>query len=457
MKSVRAQVCFVLLVVLPTPGAVCETLRQDASQEITITNRTDRDIRIHVAYADVRGSQPVELTLEAGKQNTRSENRPLLVSFQSDGRTKQYVLVPGRTYHFATGDDGALDLLRTEKPADALNPNQDTRIVQVKAVADVGYRRKFSDWEQRIRKLLERVSAHFDGYFGIRFNLVECQPWEEQCVGRPANESLIELFKVEPGDAQLVVGFTVIDVSRWQQAELGVTNNFGRYLLIRESTSPALANRSELIVLHELCHVFGAFHVDDPRSVMQPAIEFCPHQFTVTQPTCEVLRLARRMDLQRGVESLDEATLSKITELYRKHRHPAETGEDPVTTGYAFQALLALQKEDWHRAWAMAFEVAQRSPRNLVAHLIIGQAALKLNDPTEAANRFREVIRQKPSQSVGHHGLAVALLLSGDAKSALKSAEEAVRLNPSDAEARELRDACRQLLEKQQQPKQMRK
>jgi predicted Zn-dependent protease len=249
----------------------------------------------------------------------------------------------------------------------------------------------------------------------------------------------------------------VIDVSRWQQAELGVTNSFGKYLLIRESTSPALANRSELIVLHELCHVFGAFHVDDPRSVMQPAIENCPHQFTVTQPTCDVMRLTRQMDLDRGVESLDAETIGKITDLYRKHRHPAETGEDPVTTGYAFQALLALQKEDWRRAWAMAYEVAQRSPKNLVAHLVIGQSALKLNDPVEAANRFREVIRQKRSQAVGHHGLAMALLLAGDAKGALQSAERALRLSPTDQEARELRDACRQLLEKQQQLNQLQK
>lgn len=75
---------------------------------------------------------------------------PPQVSFESGGRTKHYVLVPGRSYHFAAGDDG---------------------------------------------------------YFGIRFTLVDCQPWEDRCVGRPANESLIQLFKVEPDSAQLVVGF----------------------------------------------------------------------------------------------------------------------------------------------------------------------------------------------------------------------------------------------------------
>jgi hypothetical protein len=323
--------------------------------------------------------------------------------------------------------------------------------VKLKAVADVEYRRKFPDWQRRIGNLIERVSAHFDGYFGIRFALVDCEPWEDNCVGRPANESLIRLFDVEPETAELVVGFTVIDVSRWQQAELGVTNNFGQYMLIRESTWPALANRAELIVLHELCHVFGAFHVDDPRSVMQPAIENCPYQFTVTQPTCDVLRLARQMDLRRGVESLDEETTGKITDLYRKHRHPAETGEDPVTTGFAFQSLLAMQKEDWHRAWAMAYEVAKRSPKNLVAHLVIGQSALKLNDSTEAANRFREVIRQRPSQAVGYHGLAVALLMAGDAKAALQAAEQALQISPTDKEAREIRDACREMLAKQRQ------
>jgi hypothetical protein len=449
MTSVKTQLCFVLFTVSLAHVALCQAQTPNAALTISITNRTDRVIRMDVSYADVRGSRPTELTLEARKDATTTENRPLLVSFQSGGRTKQYVLVPGRNYHFALGDDGELDLHRTESPDDAVNPDTSARIVRMKAVADVGYRQKFPDWERRIHSLVERVSAHFDGYFGIRFTLVECTPWEEQCVGRPANESLIRLFDVEPESAELVVGFTVIDVSRWQQAELGVTNNFGKYVLIRESTHPALANRSELIVLHELCHVFGAFHVDDPRSVMQPAIENSPYQFTVTQPTCEVLRLARQMDLSRGVESLDAETTAEITELYRKHRHPAETGEDPVTTGFAFQSLLALQKEDWHRAWAMAYEVAKRSPKNLVAHLVIGQSALKLDDAGEAANRFREVIRQKPNQAVGYHGLAVALLMAGDAMAALRSAEQAVRLSPSDKEARELRDACREILEKQ--------
>jgi hypothetical protein len=449
MNATKATAVFALLIVPLASVGLCQSPREATSQAVTIDNRTDREIRISVAHADVRGSRSTDAMIDARKQWTHSENRPLLVSFESSGRTKQYVLVPGRNYHFDTGDDGALDLHRTEPPGDALNPDHTTRVVRMRAVADVEYRQKFPDWERRIRNLIGRVSAHFDGYFGIRFNLVACDAWDEQCAGRPANESLIRLFDVEPGSAELVVGFTVIDVSRWQQAELGVTNNFGRYLLIRESTWPALANRAELIVLHELCHVFGAFHVDDPRSVMQPAIESCPFQFTVTQPTCEVLRLARQMDLSRGVESLDDETTAKITELYRKHRHPAETGEDPVTTGFAFQSLLALQKEDWRRAWAMAYEVARRSPKNLVAHLVIGQSALKLDDPGEAANRFREVIRQRPNQAVGHHGLAVALLLAGDAKGALLAVEQALRINPSDKEARELRDACREIIEKQ--------
>ena len=429
----------------------------DASKAITVANRTNEAVSYRVAHADLNNAPSAEVILRANHHWPHPENRPLLCTFKSGSETKQYVLSAGRAYQFFLDEGGKLDLRRDAALEQQLGLVVALREFGVVAVADTGYRLQYPQWRERIAQLMGRVSNHFDGNFGIRFKLAECREWDYQSAGRPANESLSQLWKIDPGPSDLVVGFTVSDFSRWQQAELGVTNSFGQHVLIRESTSPALAARVDLVVLHEFCHVFGAFHVDDPRSVMQPALEACPHQFTVTEPTRRVVALARNIDLRRGVESLDEATARQVSQLFQTYRHRGESQDDLITKGYGYQAIMATEKRDWQRAWAMAYQVAVRSPKNELGHQVIGQAALNLDDSPEATNRFREVIRLRPDLTVGHHGLAIALLRGGDHEGALRSAEKALSLEPSNAQIRSLRDLCRSASELQKQLKKVQK
>ena len=106
----------------------------------------------------------------------------------------------------------------------------------------------------------------------------------------------------------------------------GVSNYFSQYVLIPDQWGTTGATTR---LVHELCHVFGAFHVADPNSVMRPAFQKTPAKFTFGDAAEQVMRLTRKVDFRSGVESLDATTMTKVRELFsRQHHHPSERVTD---------------------------------------------------------------------------------------------------------------------------------
>jgi hypothetical protein len=94
--------------------------------------------------------------------------------------------------------------------------------------------------------------------------------------------------------------------------------------------------------VHELCHVFGAFHEANPNSVMRPAYQGTPKQFEFSSATREIVKLTKQLDLSRGVVGLTPDAARRIRELYRAEHHPREAlNEDPVSRAYEAAAKRA--------------------------------------------------------------------------------------------------------------------
>ncbi len=386
------------------------------------------------------------MKLEPQKVHSSSGDRPLLCRFQSQQKPLRYVLSPGRSYVFDARDEGGFDLRRAKTDRDGVA--LDTRELKVLAVADQGYRRGYPQWQERVQGLIADVSNHFDDGFGIRLSVIECQNWNRPVPADNLSVPLTQLFDIPTGDADLVIGFTILQMPQQSQSvALGTTTHFGQYIAIQEPTDPALMSRGKVILLHELCHVFGAFHLADRRSVMQPNIGTVPRQVSVTDVTRRIIRLTRNMDLRKGVESLDHETTQQISELYRVHHHPESVDDDPIAAGYCYQSLMAWTKGDTRRTRQMAAQVLQRTPRNFGAWMLFGAAAAKDNDGPEAERGFRQAIRLKPQSAEGYAGVGLALLLQQKTAGAQQMADYAVQLDPKSQMAQAVRTACKQVAE----------
>ena len=163
------------------------------------------------------------------------------------------------------------------------------------------------------------------------------QGWEyKKALPQTASEAFEWLHKIDRGDADLVIGFTMVPFPGPRGEIRGVTQYFSQCVVIPDCWGTTGATTR---LVHELCHVFGAFHVAATDSVMQLGFERTPKTFHFGEPTEQTVELAKDVDFNEGVDSLSAETQAKIREIYRVHHHPLESiDEDPIVAGYRYQA-----------------------------------------------------------------------------------------------------------------------
>jgi hypothetical protein len=186
-----------------------------------------------------------------------------------------------------------------ERPA---LPAVEMRQITVLAAADPSYRRYYDDWRQRVTTIVAAASKHFETPLGLRFRVARHHEWRYQKAPRPDEQAVRMAHQIDPADCDLVVAFTLHAYDKPPQRGVearGLANPFGQYVVLPDQWTTRSAS---VRLVHELCHVFGAFHSADPRSVMQPSFsKGTPQTFTFGKPAEAVLRLTRQLDLQQGV------------------------------------------------------------------------------------------------------------------------------------------------------------
>lgn len=300
---------------------------------------------------------------------------PITISYWTD-KPRFATLQPDRTYRIADVRRGELMPVTTvlkpsseARPAaptgssktDASSPARgprdagkekpdaqaaEVRIIRVRAVADATYRRVVDNWRQRIQNAVSGASEYFESNFRIRFVLEDVQPWEYRGVTHDTRARLKSLLALSPETADLVVGFIGFgeylkaDANAYFTGLLGMGMPFGQHVMV-SGDDHYHPNRDKFVLIHELAHVFGAFHVMNCRSLMYPASDGVPAElvmegtFELEPALREVILAARNIDLQRGADSLPRETRRRIEALCREHRHPRES-RAPTLTAYSY-------------------------------------------------------------------------------------------------------------------------
>ena len=126
------------------------------------------------------------------------------------------------------------------------------------------------------------------------------------------DELLFEVGRAERKDAELNLALAAMPRPAgrpFSSARFGLARPFGRDALV--GCAPGQV-ASPLTVVHEIAHLFGAVHVGDPRSIMNPVAAF-PARF-LDPLNREVVRATADRPLGRG---LPRATAERVLGLYR--------------------------------------------------------------------------------------------------------------------------------------------
>jgi len=184
----------------------------------------------------------------------------------------------------------------------------EVRTLTMRAAPDQSYRAQPS-WEANLRTNVAAVSALYEKAFRIRFVLLDIVPWSALRGGRVVQTSKL-MADVPPGRADLVVAFS----GRCEGYMAGWTALFDRYAVVTSGCGTATTDQAtaQVILSHELAHLFGAFH---PASNVESVMRTGPAGRFDDQMT-RILRLTRDFDFSQGVTSLPPETRRAWSAIY---------------------------------------------------------------------------------------------------------------------------------------------
>jgi Flp pilus assembly protein TadD len=336
---------------------------------------------------------------------------------------------------------------------------EEPRTVTLRVAADETYRAQ-NGWEGTIRSAVGTVSDIYTKQFQIRFVIRDIVPWtlgESTSVREMVRRLQSE---IPSGDADVIVAFTR---GRCAPLEYGAAMPFDRVAIILTGcpgpNGPALVP-TEVILSHEMGHLFGAFHVlPGAPSVMRggPADRF-------DSQTTRVIRLMRAFDFRRGVLGLDEATRRAWSAIYAEGHEPggvnplaakiALAGMDAYRAGHHAEAeadaalrvardmapadpvvrmnmgLLHSERGQIREAEQDLAAARTLNPGLLDARTELGFVLVKLDRDLDAFAEFRAVITADPHFARARVGLALVLTRLQRIPDAINQLAEAARLEP---------------------------
>jgi len=157
------------------------------------------------------------------------------------------------------------------------------RVVRVKLAADPALRRYEPLWRDTARNLLWAVSDYYEERFGIRLTLQALEAWHVE--GTTASSvTLMKRLKRSYPEAggtlphDVVIGLTQQPLNFYRGGRAradrfgNCTEGLGNYIVSHVGESYSYRDREltedVLALIHEMGHLLGAVHTDDPESVM---------------------------------------------------------------------------------------------------------------------------------------------------------------------------------------------
>ena len=228
------------------------------------------------------------------------------------------------------------------------------RVLRIRACADDELRTR-DGWVQEVAEHLAFASNFYEKTFGVRFDVVETVEWESDDAGEGMGDLVDELeTEISLEGADVVIGFSAQPpgrgkLSKYISLPWGLTPSLGRVCMVRAMIDDESYDL-HLALVHEIAHLFGAFHVQQQDSVMRETVEG-PRTFQFDVENGKLMRLQRDYDFEAGVEGLSKKTAGRITELWR--RGTVEEDNNPLAEALYNRGIDLMNQEREEEALAL--------------------------------------------------------------------------------------------------------
>ena len=315
-----------------------------------------------------------------------------------------------------------------------LNADQGVRTITLKIAADSRFRDR-PGWEGEIRNSVEVVSKAWESQFGIRWIVVGFVAWEPPVDDKFLNSGKLfgHLKSTIPlAEADVVLG---VFEDRCLDHLGGLGDFFGATALVMTGClrQPESRNTIEMVISHELAHLFGAFHVRPHiRSVMSgdgPDI-FDPQ-------TSRIIRLMRERAFSKGVNSIhamDASTQAAVSEIYLEGH--VRSARNPISAAYLVSGEFLLASNKFEEAIAAFRQASLIEPEWHLPHTNMGAAYEKLGRHDLAIAAYKTAVSMNPADAQANASLGYLKAIKGDAREALENFSTAVKSDPRSASYR---------------------
>ena len=300
-------------------------------------------------------------------------------------------------------------------------PSSSQRVISLTVAVDREFR-TLPEFETVIRRRIESISELYASC-GVKWTVAAVVPWEST-----SPDGDLELRRrrltldIPPTDADIRLG---IVRRRTTEPPLGSAVPFTNTLVVVD-----FADQTEefntVVLAHELGHLFGAWHVDDPQSAMAER----PSTLRFDERSRSVIARMRDVDFRKGIDALDQEA-DRIIEAYASTLEAA--GSNPAARAQAIWAGALRAEGHSERAVGRFRKALDLEPEDAVLRYELAQALRDAGELPAAVAELRRVIALEPDHVEAREQLGIVLAKQGSIDAAIEEFVAAIRTTPDRA------------------------
>ena len=335
--------------------------------------------------------------------------------------------------------------------------SSESRQLNLKVLADENFRR-LPNWQQKIEAAVSSASREFEMLSGIAFFVRKFEDWVPDHSLATLDLLTNDLdSRVDREDCDIILAIT----ARPDLKDRFYGNALFQeaIVVLKDSPEPSLLARC---LKHELAHLFGAVHVDDPDSVM----DIFSRGGSFDMPNIQIIRLNRGRTFNTVDFPTPQELRSQAIKIYQAIKSSINSSKARAASGHTERikyegrqkivyleappgkeygrmtadvnillAQVQLENKDYTAALAECQRALQLVPGDLEVKNLLGIIHRRKGDLDKAIQVYSGILKTEPRRARIFYNLGIAYSKKGDIPAASAAYEKAISLKPNLAEA----------------------
>lgn len=315
------------------------------------------------------------------------------------------------------------------------------RAVSVKLVLDSSGNCSTEKQGKVLTSILKEISNEFEREFAVRFVVkkeIGIDVWQSSPRAGSLDSLMPHLQKsAAKDDHDVLIALTCREDFKGKK---GLSLYEEGYVLVRWYADPAFFKK---VLEHEICHLFGATHVNDNDALMDRFLRGT----NITSLHKEMIQLHRDRDFKGSRFPLAENKLAKAAGLYRKiatanerslgirvnfiRGRKMQAQFNRLDDAYLRLAMIYREMKEYKKAIAACRKALRIDPQLYGAYDFMGIAYRRSGQIDKAIECYKKALAINPSYIRIYYNMGIAYEKNGDLDQAISAYKKAADANPN--------------------------